>query len=121
VEPLRPSSVDDPADVRRQQREHLEATLGPELVEKLLGARLSQAPGVAHPDQVARQRLVVWLCDELAGSYWDFGIRRWFSRPRTLLAGEAPIDRLTGAWSPESPAVVEVCDLVRSLNAGGAS
>lgn len=68
------------------------------------------------PDQVAaRLHVVAMIVADLAGSYNDFGIRRWFQRPRTALAGRAPNEILTGAWAPDTEDVTRVQDLARSL------
>src|SRR5436190_1130209 len=43
------------------------------------------------PDDVAaRLHFLALVVGDLAGSYNDVGIRRWFQRPRTRLAGRAP-------------------------------
>lgn len=61
------------------------------------------------PDSVAvRLHVLALIVTDLAGSYNDFGIRRWFQRPRAALNGQAPIDILTGAWDPDSDDVQRV-------------
>jgi hypothetical protein len=68
------------------------------------------------PDLVAqRLHFVAMIVSELAGSYNDFGIRRWFARPRTALDGRSPRELLTGDWSPDSPDPIRVRKLSRSL------
>jgi uncharacterized protein (DUF2384 family) len=39
---------------------------------------------------------------DLAGSYNEFGIRRWFQRPRSELEGRSPRDVLHGPWDPDA-------------------
>ncbi len=52
---------------------------------------------------------------DLAGSYNDIGIRRWFHRKRTLLDGRAPAQLLTGEWDPDEPGPGRVRELAREL------
>jgi len=64
------------------------------------------------PDAVAdRLHTIALIITDLAGSYNDFGIRRWFTRPRKQLDGRAPADILTGEWDPNSEDVRRVRDL----------
>jgi hypothetical protein len=48
-----------------------------------------------------RLRWVALIVDDLAGSYNQFGIRRWFVRARSQLGGKTPADLLAGEWSPD--------------------
>jgi transcriptional regulator with XRE-family HTH domain len=68
------------------------------------------------PDDVAaRLHVLAQITSDLAGSYNDFGIRRWFKRPRRALDGQAPNDILHGSWDPRSSDVGRVRDLARTL------
>ncbi|GAA1479704.1 hypothetical protein GCM10009624_01440 [Gordonia sinesedis] len=68
------------------------------------------------PDPIAqRLHTVTLIVADLRGSYNEFGIRRWFTRPRTTLGGVAPADILTGDWSPDSPEVHQVRRLAAAL------
>ncbi|MBN6812943.1 hypothetical protein [Kocuria marina] len=68
------------------------------------------------PDPVAaRLHVVAMVVSDLSGSYNDFGIRRWFQRPRTALGGRAPGEILSGHWNPDEDEVIRVRDLARSL------
>lgn len=64
------------------------------------------------PDPVAaRLHTVALIVTDLAGSYNDFGVRRWFQRPRVALGGKAPAEILSGDWDPDSEAVRNVREL----------
>jgi hypothetical protein len=101
--------------------------LGEDLVGPMVGASTSsmrryEAGLRTTPDAVAaRLHELAILCAELSGSYNEFGIRRWFRRPRTMLGGDAPIERLVGDWSPDDEPVREVRALVDSLSGGVAT
>ena len=87
--------------------------------------RLAKAVGVADsslrrylaggrhvPDEVAnRAHLLARIVGDLAGSYNERGIRRWFERARAQLDDRAPQDILTGPWSPDDPDVARVAAL----------
>ena len=74
------------------------------------------------PDRVAdRLHFLALLVGELAGAYNEIGIRRWFYRPRQLLAGATPADLLQGDWSPAEPGPQRVRALAESLNGAGAT
>jgi hypothetical protein len=75
------------------------------------------------PDPVAaRVHFVALVTSDLAGSYNEFGLRRWWGRPRTALGGRSPRDVLAGAWDPDSKDARIVAELARALTGGaGAS
>lgn len=52
---------------------------------------------------------------DLAGAYNDFGIRRWFERPRSQLAGKSPRQVLGAAWTPDDAATVRLRELAGVL------
>lgn len=61
------------------------------------------------PDLVAvRLHTIALIVTDLAGSYNDFGIRRWFTRTREALDGRRPADILSGEWDPDSDEVQRV-------------
>lgn len=67
--------------------------------------------------QVVAERLH-WLAmavADLAGAYNDFGIRRWFERPRTQLAGRSPRQSLGDEWTVDSEAAVRLRTLAQAL------
>jgi hypothetical protein len=56
---------------------------------------------------------------DLAGTYNEIGIRRWFERKRTLLSGKSPRDVLTRGWRPDGEGPLAVARLARSLAGPG--
>lgn len=58
------------------------------------------------------------LIDQLEGTYNAYGIRRWFQRPRAVLNGQAPQDRLKGDWDPDDDAVRPLMTLAHSASNG---
>lgn len=99
----------------------MSALLGDDLPSTLVGVsptslhryRSSERP---TPDQVAaRLDFVALVVADLTGSYNDFGVRRWFDRPRAALGGQTPRALLTGDWSPDDESVRPVRELARAL------
>lgn len=76
------------------------AVLGEDLLAELLGVSISSvrrysAGGRSTPQAVAeRLHFLALLLADLAGSYNDYGIRRWFGRPREALGGCRPSELL---------------------------
>ncbi|MFO1292846.1 MAG: hypothetical protein U1F07_07170 [Rubrivivax sp.] len=69
------------------------------------------------PDEVAaRLHWLAMVVADLAGAYNDFGIRRWFERPRTQLEGKSPRQTLGAAWSPDGAAAARVRRLAAVLS-----
>ena len=103
------------------------ARLGDELVSRLCHVSASSlaryATGVrATPDPVAhRLHHLALVTADLAGSYNDRGIRRWFDRPRPQLAGATPASLLTGDWDPDDPGPRQVAELAAALVGAGAA
>jgi hypothetical protein len=68
------------------------------------------------PDDVAaRLHFLALVVGDLAGSYNDIGVRRWFQRKRTLLDGRAPAALLKGNWDPDDEGPMRVRELAREL------
>ena len=68
------------------------------------------------PDVVAaRLHVIAQVVSDLTGSYNDFGVRRWFGRPRQALDGCAPNSILSGDWAPDDPDVARVRALAQAL------
>lgn len=95
--------------------------LGLELVTRLLGIAPASARRYAKaqrrtPDDVAeRLHFLALVSADLAGSYNDFGIRRWFERPRPQLDMKSPAQLLRGEWGADSGPATQVRELARSL------
>lgn len=72
------------------------------------------------PDHVAdRLHYLAMVVAELAGSYNDWGIRRWFERPRAQLGGKSPRAVLGKKWDSTTRAAQRVRELARSLSGAG--
>ena len=68
------------------------------------------------PDPIAaRLHFLALVVGDLAGSYNDIGIRRWFHRKRSQLDGRAPAAFLKGAWDPDDEGPARVRKLAREL------
>jgi hypothetical protein len=104
----------------REWRELLRI-LGEPLLATLVGAsraslRRYAAGQRATPDPVAgRLHHLALVVGSLAGSYNDYGIRRWFERKRGALKDRAPREVLQGSWSPDGPGPRQVLALAESL------
>jgi hypothetical protein len=74
------------------------------------------------PDAVAaRIHHVALVTSDLSGSYNEFGLRRWWERPRTALGGRSPREALGTGWDPDDPVAVEVAELARALTGPGSA
>ncbi len=68
------------------------------------------------PDPIAaRLHFLALVVGDLAGSYNDIGIRRWFHRKRIALENRSPAAILAGDWDPDEDGPVRVRALARSL------
>jgi hypothetical protein len=74
------------------------------------------------PDAVAaRIHFIALVTADLAGSYNDFGLRRWWERPRSALDDRSPRAALGDDWGADGPAARAVAGLARSLAGPGAA
>lgn len=106
------------------------ATEWPAMREVFGDAPLAQLTGVAEvslrryaagsretPQPVAeRLHWLAMVVADLAGGYNDFGIRRWFERPRAQLGGKSPRQTLGADWSVDDAAAAKVRALAAALN-----
>ncbi len=68
------------------------------------------------PDPIAaRLHFLALVVGDLAGSYNDIGVRRWFERRRTRLDGRAPAQLLSGEWDPDEAGPLRVRELAQGL------
>jgi hypothetical protein len=68
------------------------------------------------PDMIAaRLHFLALLVGDLAGSYNEIGVRRWFHRKRTQLDGRPPAAFLKAEWNPDDEGPVRVRELAREL------
>ncbi len=99
-------------------------TLGEDLLAELVGVSVSSvrryAAGARATPQYVAERLhfLALLIADLAGSYNDFGIRRWLNRPRTPLGGRSPAS-LLGEFDPDGPDAAAVAHLAAGLVGAG--
>ena len=95
--------------------------LGSDVLAPLLGISSSSvrrylSGSRATPDGIAaRLHFLALVIGDLAGAYNDFGVRRWFQRPRKLLGSRSPAQLLDGTWQPEDPGPQRVRDLAAAL------
>lgn len=95
--------------------------LGDDLLARLVGVSVSSVHRYRNgqrstPERTAaRLHTIALTTADLAGSYNEFGVRRWFQRPRTALGGRSPADAFSADWSPDDERVREVRALARSL------
>jgi hypothetical protein len=95
--------------------------LGVDLLARLVGiapasTRRYLAGNRVTPDAVAaRLHWIALIAGDLAGSYNEYGIRRWFVRSRSELDGKAPADVLAGEWSPDDSGPRAVRALAKRL------
>lgn len=105
----------------------MRALLGDDLLGVLLGVSQSSIARYAAgtrptPDLVAgRLHALAMVSADLRGGYNDYGIRRWFVRPRPSLEGAAVVDLLGPAWDPDGPAAAHVRRLAASVLSIGAT
>ena len=105
----------------------LVAVLGLDTLAALSGASPSSLRRYAAgergvPDEVAaRVHTLALIVAELAGGYNDFGIRRWFARPRSQLAGKAPAGVLRHGWNPDGAPAMRVRELAAAINSSPAT
>ncbi len=103
------------------------ALFGPDSLARLVGvspvsARRYAAGERPVPDTIAnRLHLVAIVVGDLAGSYNEYGIRRWFDRPRSVLGDRSPAELLDGDWSPDDPGPRRVLELAASLSGSPAT
>ena len=105
----------------------LQDILGLDLLTRLVGISQSSArrylSSSRHtPDAVAdRLHYLAFVVGDLAGTYNDFGVRRWFDRKRNLLGGHTPAQMLEENWSPDDEGPRRVQELSRALNSSPAA
>jgi Protein of unknown function (DUF2384) len=97
------------------------SALDEELVARLVGASPSSirrySSGDRETPQAIAERLhfIALVLAELAGSYNDYGMRRWFTRPRSALDGQSPADLMGKDFDPDGPDGERIRRLAESL------
>jgi hypothetical protein len=101
------------------------------LGDELLGRLLSISPASLRryasgarrtPDEVAwRLHAIARILSGLVGSYNDYGIRRWFERPRAALGGATPAEAIREAASEDDSTLRQAVSLADALVGAGAA
>lgn len=115
-------AVLEESPVPRSEWATMRAVFGDDVLGSLLGVapaslRRYAAAERATPQPVAER--LHWLAivvSDLAGSYNDFGMRRWFERPRTQLGGKSPRALLGSRWTPDAKAARQIRALAAALS-----
>jgi hypothetical protein len=100
----------------------MRAVFGDDVLGDLLGiapASLRRYAAAERATPQATAERLHWLAmvvSDLAGSYNDFGMRRWFERPRTQLGGKSPRALLGVRWAPDDKAAQQVRALAATLS-----
>jgi len=95
---------------------------GDELLAELLEVSTSSLKRYATGERstpasvVARLHWLAMLVADLAGAYNDFGIRRWFERPRAQLGGVSPRALLGRRWQVDGEPARRVRALAGALS-----
>ena len=101
--------------------------LGDDMLTKLLGIsrpsvhRYRTSERTTPQDVAERLHVLALIVSDLAGSYNDYGIRRWFERPRAQLGGRAPRALLKKGFRPDDQGVRRVRALAAALLGAGAT
>jgi hypothetical protein len=120
-------AVLEESPVPRTEWPAMRRIFGDEALADLLDISLSSLKRYAGEEratpQVIAERLhwVAMVVADLAGSYNEFGIRRWFERQRRQLDGRSPRKTLGPQWNPGGPAAQRVRSLAASLAGAGAT
>lgn len=110
-----------------QEWSALRAIIGEALLARLCGIseislRRYTAGTRPTPDAVAyRLHTLALIVADLRGAYNDYGIRRWFLRPRAQLDGHAPADLLAAGWTPDDSGVRQLRELAGNLTGSPAT
>ncbi|MCW5661840.1 MAG: hypothetical protein KIT60_29405 [Burkholderiaceae bacterium] len=119
-------AVLDDSPVPSSEWAPMRAVFGDEVLGDLLGiapASLRRYAGAERATPQATAERLHWLAmvvSDLAGSYNDFGMRRWFERPRTQLGGKSPRALLGARWTPDEKGAQQVRRLAATLSGASA-
>jgi hypothetical protein len=100
----------------------MRAVFGDEVLGDLLGiapASLRRYATAERATPQATAERLHWLAmvvSDLAGSYNDFGMRRWFERSRSQLGGRSPRALLGARWTPDAKVARQVRALAAVLS-----
>jgi hypothetical protein len=117
----------DESPVPAAELTKLHATLGHELLASLLeisAASLQRYESGERqaPDAIAeRAHFLTAVISALEGIYNEFGVRRWFERPRTVFDGQTARHLLGQGWQPSDASARRVLAAAESLQNLGAT
>lgn len=95
---------------------------GDEVLSRLVGVaevslrRYASAARGTPQDVAERLHWLAMVVADLAGGYNEFGIRRWFERPRAQLDGRTPRELLGERWHPDDKSARRVRVLAETLS-----
>lgn len=102
------NSALDASPVPQSEWQSVLGVLGHDLAAQLLHLSESSLRRYASGDRetpldvAARLHFLAIVVGQLRGGYNDYGIRRWFVRPRTFLSGKSVVQALKPNWDPDS-------------------
>ena len=111
----------------RTEASALLTVLGADLVSALAGVSLSSlrryAGGERTPADDVAERIhhLAVVTAHLGGAYNEYGMRRWFTRPRAQLGGREPAAMLPNGWRSDDPGPQQVLALAEALNSSPAT
>jgi hypothetical protein len=117
----------DESPVPQAELAKLDSTLGHELLIELLDISAAslqryQSGERDAPDAIAdRTHFLTSVIAALEGTYNDFGVRRWFERPRSVFNGRTARQVLSRRWTPSSEPARSVLAAAESLQDLGAT
>jgi hypothetical protein len=117
----------DESPVPEAELNKLSSVLGHELLTDLLeisAASLQryQTGNRETPDLVAdRAHFLTAVIAALEGTYNEFGVRRWFERPRSVFGGRSARQLLARRWTSRDEAARQVLSAAESLQQLGAT
>lgn len=117
----------DESPVPAAELTKLDATLGHEIVAGLLeisAASLQryQTGSRQAPDAIAeRAHFLTSVISALEGVYNEFGVRRWFERPRSIFNGQTARQLLGEGWTPTDESARRILAAAESLQELGAT
>jgi hypothetical protein len=117
----------DESPVPTAELAKLASTLGHELLIALLNISAAslqryQSGDRDAPDAIAeRAHFLTSVIAALEGTYNDFGVRRWFERPRSVFKGRTARQMLSRRWTPSDAPARSVLTAAESLQDLGAT
>ncbi len=116
----------DESPVPEAELTKLSSILGNELLIELLDISAAslqryQSGDRNAPDLIAeRAHFLTSVIAALEGTYNDFGVRRWFARPRSAFSGRTARQLLSRRWAPSDEPARSVLAAAESLQHLGA-